>query len=326
MGGGASKGSKRAGTSRKGKGDAFLSASPAPPQVPFEGPLERLSVPELRTFIEESGASYGDIFERSDLVERARRIGPLERLKPNALRRLLDATGRGHADCLEKSELVDRLRAAIDAGGKMAMEQQQDDASSSTDAQSAGDFATAAVAPAAPPPRAGAPTAPVPSQIRPGVLAAALDPPEEFREFRSPAEMRRQQKQRQAAHTLGATPAHTTQPPQQTTSPPQPQPNQQQQAAALHMLEARLAVEKERREAALAEKALLEQELVAARAAAQDERARSGEAAVENEMALADAQQQIAELTAELHRARRGRRWRRRRRRRRGARGEDGLV
>ena len=71
-----------------------------------------------------------------------------------------------------------------------------------------------------------------------------------------------------------------------------------------HLLEARLAMEGERREMEAGQRRALEQELSEARAAAREAQARQREEVVETEIALLNAQTQVAQLTAELARAR----------------------
>ena len=90
----------------------------------LEGSLERLSISELRAFIDvaELPLPEGKL-EKSDLVARARCLGPLNDLRPAQLKRLIEATAHEHTGCVEKGDLVACLQAAIETGGKAARAQ-----------------------------------------------------------------------------------------------------------------------------------------------------------------------------------------------------------
>ena len=259
---------------------------PGEPPPPLEGPLELLSVGELRAFIMEGGMRHDDCFERPELVERARHLGSLELLKTASLRKLLEVTGRKHDDCLERSELIERLQAAIAAGGRKSVPQEAA-SSAAADGPSDDPFST-------PPQKRTVTRLSKEAAGTDGKTSLASDAAMEamIRE-READRAAYEAEQRQAAAAASAALAAAEREVQRL------QREDKVQARVLD-LEARLAVEQERREMEAAERAALQKELALAREAAKEEANQRGAQAVEMELELVRAQEQVARLQAEL--------------------------
>jgi hypothetical protein len=289
----------------------------------LEEPVERLSIGELRAFCAEAGLHCDDLNEKRDLAQRARKIGPLELLKPNALRRLLEVTGRNHAHCLEKSELVDSLRAAIAAGGRGPVEDMHAEQEEAWEAQRRADARRRAAAEVAAfrSPLATSSSSSYSPYSSYAEAAAAVrhvinTPVGENDEFglHTPAGEVGVGVYAAALASERAAALAATLPPLEGA----PTPGQESAAylaaaqiataaataaqQQLHMLEARLQMEAERRQAIAAEKAQIEAQLADAREAIRLGRAQQSEAVMETERELAATQRQLAHLQAELHR------------------------
>ena len=254
--------------SKKQVASAAASLTPPLASSRLDGPLERLSIPELRFFIIEAGLEYDDILDKENFVDRARGIGPLELLRPKVLRRLIKATGYSDEGCIEKGDLVTCLRAAIEAGGRATAAARAAAAAAAAAAAVAAAAATEAVERAAeedPAARRKAAAAEGLNGMSGGQyihrsaerLAAWEECAEAEQRHAAVAEM-----EQRLASECPVTPADRR-------SAARERPATAERSPEGLMLEARLQIEAERREAAVLEKREVEAQLAEARSALQ---------------------------------------------------------